>query len=53
MRVGDYIVEHLTGAVTSLAGFPFAIDGVLGTNFIEAFRVTIDHRAKELRLEAR
>ena len=53
VRVGDYIVEHLTGAVTSLAGFPFAIDGVLGTNFIEAFRVTIDHRAKELRLEAR
>jgi hypothetical protein len=53
VRVGDYVVEHLTGAVTSLSGFPFAIDGVLGTNFIEAFRVTIDHRAKELRLEAR
>ena len=53
VRVGDYVVEHLSGAVTSLAGFPFAIDGVLGTNFIEAFRVTIDHRAKELRLEPR
>jgi hypothetical protein len=53
VRVGEYVVEHLTGAVTSLEGFPFAIDGVLGANFIEAFRVTLDHRGKELRLEAR
>jgi Aspartyl protease len=51
VRVGDYIVEHLTGVITSLAGFPIPIDGVLGANFIAAFRVGIDHRAKELRLE--
>ena len=52
LRVGDYVVEHLTGVVTPI-GFPFVIDGFLGANFLEAFRVTIDHRAKELRLEAR
>ena len=51
VRIGDYLVEHLTGAVTSFPDFPFVIDGVLGTNFMEAFRITIDHRAKELRLE--
>ena len=53
VRVGEYVVEHMTGLVASMAGFPFAVDGVLGANFIEAFRVTIDYRAKELRLEAR
>ncbi len=52
LRVGDYVVEHLTGVVTSLE-FPFVVDGFLGANFIEAFRVSIDYRAKELRLEAR
>ena len=51
MRVGDYVVEHMTAAVTNFAEFPFVIDGILGANFIEAFRVSIDHRAKELRLE--
>jgi hypothetical protein len=51
VRVGDYIVEHLTGVISSIAGFPIPIDGVLGANFIAAFRVSLDHRAKELRLE--
>jgi hypothetical protein len=26
-------------------------DGLIGANLIEAFRVSIDHRARELRLE--
>jgi hypothetical protein len=51
VRVGDYIVEHLTGVISSLAGFPIPVDGVLGANFIAAFRASIDHRARELRLE--
>jgi hypothetical protein len=51
VRVGDYVVEHLTGVISSIAGFPIPIDGVLGANFISAFRVSIDHRARELRLE--
>jgi len=51
LRIGDYVVEHLTALISSLAGFPIPIDGVLGANFIAAFRVSIDHRAKELRLE--
>ena len=51
VRVGDYFVEHLTGTIGSLAGMPIPIDGILGANFIAAFRVTIDHRGRELRLE--
>jgi hypothetical protein len=53
VRVGDYVVEHLTGSISSVAHFPIAIDGVLGANFIEAFRVTVDHRARQLRLDPR
>ena len=51
LRIGDYVIEHLVGGIAELPEFPVPIDGVLGANFIEAFRVTIDHRAKELRLE--
>jgi hypothetical protein len=53
VRVGDYVVEHLTGSISSLAHWPIAIDGILGANFIEAFRVTVDHRARQLRLDPR
>lgn len=51
MRVGDYVVDRLTVAVAPLADVGEPIDGILGMNFIEAFRVTIDQRAGELRLE--
>src|SRR5204863_9929916 len=34
VRVGDYIVERLTAAVTALAGLPFAIRGAVGTTVI-------------------
>jgi Aspartyl protease len=51
LRIGDYVVEHLTGGIAALPEFPIPIDGLIGANLIEAFRVTIDHRARELRLE--
>jgi hypothetical protein len=51
LRVGGYVVEHLTAAIATLVDLPVPIDGVLGANFMEAFRVGIDHRAKELHLE--
>jgi hypothetical protein len=38
---------------TGAQAFPFVSDGFLGANFIEAFRVSIDYRTRELRLEAR
>ena len=51
LRIGDYVVEHLIGGIAAIPEFPFPIDGVIGANLIEAFRVTIDQRARELRLE--
>jgi len=51
LRIGDYVIEHLAVGVAELPDFPLAIDGVIGGNFVEAFRITIDHRAKDVRLE--
>jgi Aspartyl protease len=51
LRVGEHVVERMMVGIAALPDFPLPIDGVLGGNFIEVFRVTIDHRAKELRLE--
>jgi Aspartyl protease len=52
LQVGDYTVENLLVAVTALPPFPgLHLDGFLGGNFIALFRMTLDSRARELRLE--
>jgi hypothetical protein len=51
-QVGDYVVENLPVAVVTLQLLTtFQSDGLLGANFMEFFRMTLDRRAKELRLE--
>jgi len=51
-QVGDYVVENLPVAVVTLQLLTtFQSDGLLGGNFMEFFRMTLDRRAKELRLE--
>jgi hypothetical protein len=52
LQVGEYTVDNLLVAVTALPSFPgLSLDGLLGGNFIALFRMTLDSRAKELRLE--
>jgi len=51
LQVGDYVVENLPIAVATLhVASQFQIDGLLGGNFLAFFRMTLDRRAKELRL---
>jgi hypothetical protein len=53
LRVGEAAVEGLDiGVSDSLTrGLPSAIDGVLGTNFLNHFRVTIDRMSRRLSLD--
>jgi hypothetical protein len=53
LKVGDAAVEGLDiGVSDSLTrGLPSAIDGVLGTNFLNHFRVTIDRMSRRLSLD--
>lgn len=52
LQVGDYIVENLPIAVATMHVMSqFQVDGLLGGNFLAFFRMTLDRRAKELRLE--
>jgi aspartyl protease len=53
LRVGEAAVEGLDiGVSDSLArGLPLQLDGVLGTNFLNHFRVTIDRTGRTLTLD--
>jgi len=51
LRVGDYVLEHLTAAIAPIPELPIPVDGILGANFIELFRMTVDYRGKQLYLE--
>jgi hypothetical protein len=53
-QVGDYVIENLPVAIVTLqllAMLQLPTDGLLGANFMEFFRMTVDRQAKELRLE--
>jgi hypothetical protein len=51
LKVGDLEVEDLDVGVHD--GFPrvYGVDGVLGTNFLKHFRITLDHGSQQLVLE--
>jgi predicted aspartyl protease len=54
LQLGDHVVENLPVAVVAwhlFAVLPNKIDGLLGANVMEFFRMTVDRRAKELRRE--
>ena len=53
LRIGDAAVEGIdVGVFDALVPqFPYAVDGVLGGNFLNHFRVTIDRQGRLLTLE--
>ena len=53
LQLGSYEVDNLfVGIVSSPMIRTLGIDGILGADFLDAFRLTIDRRARELRLDA-
>ncbi len=52
IKVGDAVVNNLMVGVYSV--FPNAplVDGILGTDFLRHFKVTVDHHIKQLRIES-
>jgi hypothetical protein len=50
LRVGDATVEELDVGIAEslLRQFPATVDGVLGNNYLNHFRVTIDRQARRL-----
>ncbi len=52
LRLGSHEVDNLfVGIVSSPMTRTLGIDGILGADFLDAFRLTIDRRARELRLD--
>jgi predicted aspartyl protease len=52
LRVGDAAVEGIdVGVFEALGSFPVSVDGVLGGNFLNHFKVTIDRQNRRLTLE--
>ena len=52
LRVGDAAVEGIdVGVFEALGSFPASVDGVLGGNFLNHFKVTIDRQGRRLTLE--
>jgi hypothetical protein len=52
LRLGPHEVDNLfVGIVLSPMIRTLGIDGILGADFLDAFRLTIDRRARELRLD--
>jgi len=52
LRVGDAAVEGIdVGVFGALGSFPASVDGVLGGNFLNHFKVTIDRQGRRLTLE--
>jgi len=52
LRVGDAAVEGIdVGVFEALGSFPVSVDGILGGNFLNHFKVTIDRQGRRLTLE--
>jgi len=52
LRVGDHVAENLRVVVTPvLPATTMLVDGLLGADFLETFRMTVDRKSKQLRLE--
>ena len=53
LQVGDYVVENVEVGVYPVAPGARLLDGVLGMDVLGRFVFTVDHHARQLRLERR
>ncbi|MBI1846769.1 MAG: clan AA aspartic protease [Candidatus Rokubacteria bacterium] len=51
LQIGDFVIDGLDVAVVALPRVGFSYDGVLGNDFLEHFRFTVDRKAGQMRLE--